>query len=168
MSGFEIVRAERPNQIARAAELFLEYQQFLNVDLCFQDFDREVAGLPGDYVSPHGALLLAQPEQGDAFGCIGLQPYSEAGVAELKRLYVQPDRRGDRAGLKLTRCALDIALAAGYETVRLDTLPKLDTAIAMYRRFGIQEIDAYRFNPVQGTLYFELAMSTYRELSVRN
>jgi len=94
-----------------------------------------------------------------------LHPYNDEGVAELKRLYVQPGNRGSKAGLRLTRQALDVALAAGYHTVRLDTLPKLDTAIAMYRRFGFKEIDAYRFNPVEGTLYFELAMSTYQELA---
>jgi ribosomal protein S18 acetylase RimI-like enzyme len=165
MTSFDIVAAQTPAQIARVAELFLEYQRYLDVDLCFQDFDQEVAGLPGDYVPPHGALLLAQPDQADAFGCVGLHPYADDGVAELKRLYVQSGHRGSKAGLRLTQRALDLALAAGYETVRLDTLPQLDTAIAMYRRFGFKEIDAYRFNPVEGTLYFELAMSDYRELT---
>lgn len=171
MSSFSIVQAQSAAQIARVAELFQEYQRYLNVDLCFQGFDQEVAGLPGDYVPPRGALLLAQPDgdnganANEAFGCVGLHPYSEDGVAELKRLYVQPGHRGEQAGLKLTRRALDIGLSAGYDIVRLDTLPHLETAIAMYRRFGFQQIDAYRFNPTPGTLYFELLMSTYQQLN---
>jgi GNAT superfamily N-acetyltransferase len=138
-------------------ELFLEYARSLDFSLCFQSFDQELAGLPGDYAPPRGRLLLAELE-GKPAGCVALHAI-DAELAEMKRLYVRPEFRGKRVGMRLVEAIISEAHKVGYRRMRLDTVePVMKAAVAMYRRFGFREIPAYRENPMQGTLYMELIL----------
>ena len=151
-----IVVATTPEQIATAAALFREYASSLGVDLSFQNFEEELASLPGDYAPPRGRLLLA----GD--GCVALRPIDDE-ICEMKRLYVRPDARGTGLGRALVEHVIAEARAIGYRAMRLDTLPSMTTAAAMYRALGFREIEPYRFNPVAGTRFFELDLRSDRQ-----
>lgn len=144
--------------LAAVRELFSEYATSLGVDLGYQGFDSELGGLPGAYVPPAGALLVAEGPNG-IVGCIALRPFEPPAVGEIKRLYVRPAGRGHGLGNALTRAILDCARAAGYDRVRLDTLPTMVGAQALYRALGFREIPAYRHSPVPGTIYLELALT---------
>jgi len=148
-----IESARMPEDLPVVRALFHEYAQSLGVDLSFQDFDREVASLPGDYVPPRGALLLARAD-GAAIGVVAMRPL-EPGVCEMKRLFVKPEARGSGAGRLLAEEILDTGRRAGYERMRLDTLPAMNAAFALYRRLGFREIPPYRHNPVEGTRFLE-------------
>jgi putative acetyltransferase len=155
--GFRIAQAESLVQIAAVRELFLEYAQSLGFSLCFQSFDAELAGLPGDYAPPHGRLLLAQYEDLIA-GCVALHKL-EPGICEMKRLYLRPQFRGKGLGRALADQIIAEARQIGYERIRLDTVePVMKDAVAMYRRIGFQEIAPYRVNPIAGALYMELRL----------
>ena len=149
----EIRPASAPDDLDRARELFSEYAASLPFDLSFQDFDRELAGLPGAYAPPSGALLVAIDE-GVAAGCIALRTL-EPGVCEMKRLYVRPAHRGSRLGRSLVEAILRKARTLGYERMRLDTVPGMEAAIALYRACGFREIAPYRPNPIAGALFLE-------------
>lgn len=158
-----IVQATFAPQIEAVRRLFTDYAASLEIDLSFQDFERELSSLPGDYVPPLGALFLAVDDDVDqAIGCVALRQW-EADVAELKRLYVTPAGRGRGLGLALTHAALDEARALGYARVRLDTLPSMECAQALYERLGFREIDAYRFNPIEEARYMELDLNAASE-----
>jgi ribosomal protein S18 acetylase RimI-like enzyme len=137
--------------------LFEEYAASLDVDLGFQGFADELAGLPGRYAAPQGVLLLALLH-GQPSGCVGVRPLEWPQVAELKRLYVRPRGRGHRLGERLSRAAMGFAGNAGYRRLRLDTLPSMASAQRLYQALGFREIDAYRFNPVPGTRYMEYVL----------
>jgi len=149
-----IVPAATPVQIDRVRELLLEYARSLGFDLCFQGFDRELAGLPGDYAPPRGRLLLAMDEDAPA-GCVALRE-SEPGICEMKRLYVRPAHRSKGIGRMLAEKVIADARAAGYRAMRLDTVPGMKEAIAMYESMGFRDIEPYRENPVPGARYLEL------------
>ncbi len=134
--------------------LFVEYSQSIGVDLFFQGLAQELASLPGDYAQPTGRLLLAYQDD-RAIGCGALRPI-ENGVCEMKRLYVRPEIRGAGAGSALMQSLMRSAKEIGYRKLRLDTLPLMATAIAIYRSHGFKEIPPYRENPVPGALFFEL------------
>ena len=126
--------------------------------MCFQNFEQELAGLPGDYAPPQGRLLLARL-QGELGGCVALHPL-EPGVCEMKRLYVRPQQRGHGLGKALLNAALAEARAIGYRRMRLDTVePVMQEAVRMYRACGFREIAPYRSNPVEGAMYMELELN---------
>jgi putative acetyltransferase len=157
LEGLTFAQAESPQQVARARELFLEYAQSLGFSLCFQNFDRELAGLPGDYAPPGGRLLLAEWE-GQLAGCVALHAL-DPGICEMKRLYLRSQFRGKGLGRLLADHVIAEARQIGYETMRLDTIePVMKDAVAMYRRLGFKEIAPYRANPIAGALYMELRL----------
>ena len=155
--GLHALHAESPEQIASVRELFLEYAQSLGFSLCFQSFDQELAGLPGDYAPPEGRLLLATYDSQPA-GCVALHKL-DSRSCEMKRLYVRPQFRGKGLGKALTERIINEARLIGYKQLRLDTVePVMRTAVAMYRTLGFREIAPYRPNPIDGALYMELQL----------
>ena len=149
--------AQSAGDITEARRLFREYEASLDVDLRYQGFEREVAELPGAYAPPRGRLLLAVDDSASA-GCVALRPLGE-GVCEMKRLYVRPAARGKRVGRLLAEAVIGEARAIGYSRMRLDTLPSMKDAQALYRLLGFQEIAPYYASPVAGTRFMELALS---------
>ena len=132
----------------------MEYASSLGFSLCFQSFEQELAGLPGDYAPPQGRLLLARYGQ-DSAGCVALHPL-EPGICEMKRLFVRPQFRGYGLGKALLNTVLAEARAIGYRRLRLDTVePVMQDAVRMYRAYGFREIAPYRENPIPGALYME-------------
>ena len=152
-----IAQATSAGQIAQARELFLEYAQSLGFSLCFQSFDQELAGLPGDYAPPDGRMLLAEFE-GQLAGCVALHKL-DGNICEMKRLYLRQQFRGKGLGRALAETIIAEARAIGYQRMRLDTVePVMKDAVAMYRRLGFQEIAPYRANPIEGAMYMELQL----------
>lgn len=143
-----------PEDLAQVRALLREYEVELDVDLCFQGFEQEMAGLPGDYAPPQGALLVAEVE-GAIAGCVALRPLA-AGTCEMKRLYARPAFRGRRVGRALAEAAIAEARRIGYRAMRLDTLPVMSEAQGLYARLGFVDIAPYRDNPVPGARYLEL------------
>jgi ribosomal protein S18 acetylase RimI-like enzyme len=151
------VEAESREQIDEVRELWREYAAWLEVDLCFQNFEKELAELPGRYAPPSGRLLLALSDERLA-GCIALRKIGE-GICEMKRLYVRPEFRGQRIGRRLTTLLIEEARRIGYARMRLDTLPsKMQEAATVYRSFGFTEIEPYYHNPYEGVVYMELVL----------
>ncbi len=161
--------ATRPEDIELARVLFVEYARWLEVDLCFQGFERELATLPGAYAPPRGRLLLAGPA-GQGFGCIALRPLVADGdaagtaspgstqaaplaVGEVKRLYVQPAHRSGGWGRKLAEALLADARAIGYRELKLDTLEWMADARRLYAKLGFRECAPYYDNPLPGVVY---------------
>jgi ribosomal protein S18 acetylase RimI-like enzyme len=154
----KLIQATTQEDIQQARQLFEEYAAGLGISLCFQNFDKELAELPGGYAAPSGRLFLAI-EGDEVMGCVALRKIGD-GVGEMKRLYVRPAFRGRGLGRTLTEKLIAEALLIGYTSLRLDTLPgKMDQAIAMYRSLGFQEIPPYYKNPVAGATFMELVLS---------
>lgn len=155
----EIVQATAPSQIEQVRTLFSEYRAELAVDACFDAFDAEMASLPGCYASPAGLLLLASVV-GQPVGCVGLRPFPTEGACEMKRLYVRPPFRGDKIGRKLAEHLIAEARRMRYSAMRLDSHPPtMQSAIAMYRKLGFQEISSEPLPVTDGLIYMQLMLS---------
>ena len=154
--------ATTPDDIPAVRALFEEYAASIGVDLCFQGFAAEVAGLPGDYAPPAGCLLLAIETGGAgdarAVGCIALRPL-ELGICEMKRLFARPGARGTGIGRRLAEAVIAEARSRGYAKMRLDTLPSMQRARALYAALGFRSIPPYRRNPIPGADYLELDLT---------
>jgi ribosomal protein S18 acetylase RimI-like enzyme len=156
-SQIDLIPATLPEHIEQARTLFLEYGSSLGFSLCFQSFDEELKSLPGAYDTPSGRLLLAR-YAGHAAGCVALRKL-EAGICEMKRLYVRPADRGVGLGRMLVERIIAEARAIGYERMRLDTVASAMTdAIALYRRMGFEEIAPYSVIPIEDALWMELRL----------
>ena len=152
-----IAPAATPRDIADVRTLFGEYAGLVAEALCFQNFDAELAALPGEYAPPGGVLLIAR--DGDApAGCVALRRL-DAGTGEMKRMYVREAYRGGGLGRRLAGAVIEEARNRGYVRVLLDTLPKLAPAIALYRDLGFRETAAYLASPTPGAVCFELSIS---------
>ena len=147
----DIRPADLPRDLAVTRMLFREYQQGLGIDLCFQDFETELATLPGKYAPPGGRLLLAWDGL-EAVGCVALRPIADD-ACEMKRLYVRPTVRGQQLGRRLAERVCDEARAAGYRRICLDTLPTMTAAVALYTALGFAPIAPYVFNPIEGAIF---------------
>lgn len=184
-----IVQADTKELISHAASLFREYASGLSVNLSFQNFEKELAELPGEYASPDGRLLLAFIDENHGAsqqaslsvssasstsfassasfsprpaGCIALRK-ADSSTCEMKRLYVRPEFRGHRLGRTLALAAIQAAREIGYQRMRLDTLPEMAEAQILYRSLGFTEIPPYRFNPIPGTRYLELNLAQVQQ-----
>ncbi len=154
---FDFRAAASPADVATARALFEEYQVSLGFSLCFQSFDAELAGLPGAYAPPEGRLLLAFADTEPA-GCVALRRL-EDGICELKRLWVRPAFRGTGLGRRLAGTLMAEARAIGYRRVRLDTLPSMKAAQALYLSLGFADIPPYNDHPVEGTRFMEAVLA---------
>ena len=135
-------------------ELFREYARSIEIDLCFQNFEQELAELPGKYAPPEGRLLVAKAEQ-EIAGCVALRPAGD-GICEMKRLYVRPTFRGRGLGRELANTSITAARQIGYGRMRLDTLASMTEAIALYESLGFRRIEAYYHNPSPKAVFMEL------------
>ena len=151
--GFRIRPARSADDLAATARLLDAYTSSLNVDLAYQDFATELATLPGNYSPPAGELLLARNQNGTPLGCVALRPLADDGCCEMKRLYVVPEARGMGLGKALLDAVLEAAARIGYREIRLDTLPEMAAAMALYRQAGFAPIDPYYDTPVAGTRF---------------
>lgn len=151
-----IRHATTETEIAAARALFEEYAAWLGVDLCFQGFAAELAGLPRLYAPPRGRLLLAWTGDSPA-GCVALRQLGDS-VCEMKRLFVRPSFRGQGVGRMLAKKIVAEARAIGYASMRLDTLPAMSAATALYESLGFARIPAYYVTPLQDTMFMELKL----------
>ena len=159
----ELIQAETKEHIESARELFREYESWLGLSLCFQNFEQELAELPGAYAEPTGRLLLAY-HNGELAGCVALRKFNER-TCEMKRLFVRDTFRGKGIGRFLLETIIRNAKEIGYERILLDTLPpRMNDAIALYRSIGFKEIGPYYDNPVEGAIFMELTIGTRASL----
>ena len=159
----KIIEASTPQHIEIAKKLFREYQQFLNVDLCFQGFEEELASLPGKYVEPTGAIFLAF-HQGEIAGCVAVRPIKNRSC-EMKRLYVKDEFRGLSIGKTLAMAIIDKAKRLGYLKMQLDTLERLQTAMGIYQQLGFEKTAPYYSNPLDEVVYWELDLAINQSVS---
>ena len=155
---FHIRPVRTPDDLAATAALFQAYAASLPVDLGYQDFDAELATLPGKYAPPDGELLLARDGDGAALGCVGLRPLASEGGCEMKRLYLTPAARGLGLGRALTDAVIDAARRLDYRDLRLDTLPTMTTAIGLCEQMGFQRIAPYYAPVPPGTIFLGLGL----------
>ncbi len=153
----KVVKVTTEQQLKIAAELFREYQTFLDVDLCFQGFEQELATLPGKYSEPGGAIYLAQNND-QTVGCVAVRPIKDD-ICEMKRLYVRDKFRGFSAGRLLAERVISKAKQLGYKRMQLDTLKRLESAVALYKKLGFVEIHPYYENPLDEVVYWELDLA---------
>lgn len=146
------IRQATSSDLNEIRRMLREYEAWLEVDLCFQGFEMELAALPGDYAPPRGRLLIAE-----GAGCVALRPLDEE-ICEMKRLYVRPEHRGSGLGRRLVLAVIEEARTLGYRRMRLDTLPKMAGAQQLYQSLRFRDIEPYRLNPVPGARFLELEL----------
>jgi GNAT superfamily N-acetyltransferase len=157
-AAIEIRPAQLPQDLAVVRTLFREYADGTGIDLCFQNFDAEMAELPGKYAAPAGRILLAW-QGAEPVACVALRPIDDAaGDCEMKRFYVRPQARGQNIGRQLAERICDEARAAGYARICLDTVPAMAPAIALYKSMGFVPTAPYVFNPLEGVLFLALKL----------
>jgi ribosomal protein S18 acetylase RimI-like enzyme len=149
-----IISVDSKEDLKIVRELFEEYARSLGFDLHFQEFNKELADLPGDYAPPDGCILLAKANDQIA-GCVALRKMDN-NICEMKRLYVRKAFRGKGIGKKLSVAIIEKAREMGYKSMRLDTVPFMKEAIALYQSLGFKEIEPYRYNPIEGATFMEL------------
>ena len=155
---FTIRLVDGPADLEAVIRLFRAYAESLPVDLAYQGFEAEMAAMPGKYASPTGVLLIARDGAGRAVGCAALRPLEPDGTCEMKRLYVTAEGRGQKLGKRLVERLFQEARAIGYREMRLDTLPSMLDAQALYRRFGFEPMEPYYDTPVEGTVFMRKAL----------
>ena len=154
--------ATTPDDILAISDLFKDYIAWLDLDLTFQDFATELASLPGKYAPPAGALLIARRDNGMPLGCVALRPTAQPEICEMKRLYVSPEGRGLGLGKKLVEEVLKAAKSMVYQKMRLDTLPKVQSAaVSLYENMGFVKIGPYYETPLEGTLFLEIDLTRW-------
>jgi putative acetyltransferase len=151
-----LVHMSSPEEMPLVRKLFEEYAASLDIDLCFQDFERELETLPGAYGPPEGAIIIAF-SGGEPAGCVALRKL-EKEACEMKRLYVKPEHRGAGVGRALAGAVIERAREIGYASIKLDTLRSMTEANALYVSLGFAECAAYRLNPCEGPVYMELSL----------
>jgi ribosomal protein S18 acetylase RimI-like enzyme len=155
---FRIAPVRTTNDLASTVKLFRAYASSLDVDLSYQNFEAEMEAMPGQYAPPAGELLLARDSNGTPVGCVGLRPIEPHGCCEMKRLYVSPEVRGFGLGERLVDAVVKEAERIGYREMRLDTLPSMAGAIALYRKLGFEPIEPYYETPVIGTIFIRCSL----------
>ena len=153
----EIRHAETEGDLKAARRLFRAYVEGLDFELDFQDVEAEMDVLPGPYAPPDGAILLAEVE-GEPAGVVALQPLDDADACEMKRLYVEPEHRGQGLGRALAEAIIAEARELGYDVMRLDTVASMIPARRLYRSLGFDERDAYYHNPLDDAVYMERSL----------
>jgi len=157
----EIRPAESPRDLPVVRQLFREYAAGLGIDLCFQDFETELATLPGKYAPPEGRLMLAW-DGTQAVGCVALRSLKD-GACEMKRLYARPAVRGQQVGRRLAERICHEAREAGYRRICLDTLPGMAAAVQLYSALGFRPCEPYVFNPIEGAIFLSLDLCRSQE-----
>jgi ribosomal protein S18 acetylase RimI-like enzyme len=154
-----IETARFPEQLETVRAIFREYAQSLGIDLGFQNFDSELADLPGKFAAPRGRVLLAYDDDA-LIGCVAVRPLDDT-ICEMKRLYVRPAGRGLQAGKQLATLICAVARDAGYRRIRLDTLPTMHAALGLYASLGFEPIAPYVFNPIDGAIFLECDLTRW-------
>ncbi|ABM93150.1 GNAT family N-acetyltransferase [Methylibium petroleiphilum] len=158
--GIELLTPATPELLEATRQIFREYAEALGIDLCFQNFDAELAALPGDYAEPAGVLLLAYCD-GELAGCGALRPLlesDEANACEMKRLYVRRAFRRFGLGRLLAQALIDRARSRGYSAMLLDTLDDMEAARELYASLGFEEVPPYYYNPIPGAHYLRVGL----------
>jgi putative acetyltransferase len=156
---FDLIDVESDAHVAVVRALVREYAAWIDVDLCFQEIDAEIDGLPGKYAAAHGGVLLLALKGAQPAGCVALRAL-EPGVCEMKRLLVRTAFRGARLGELLAQTILQRAAELDYSIIRLDTLAHMTHAQNLYAQLGFREIPPYYDNPIPGTIYLEKALKS--------
>ena len=151
--------ADNAPYLQHVRELFVEYEHSLGFPLCFQNFEKELENLPGEYAPPNGALFAAV-HQSEVVGCVALTQIDDA-TCEMKRLYVRPAGRGKGVGTMLVKTLIETALRIGYRSMKLDTVPSMKEAIRLYVSLGFRPTAPYRHNPIPGALFMELDLQSF-------
>ena len=154
----ELKEAKSFEEYQLVAELFKEYAAQIGHDLAFQNFNEELQKIESHYSPPGGSIFIAYNEEGTPVGCFGIRKL-DSSICELKRTYLKKEFRGLGIGNLLLRKAIEVARELGYQKMRLDTLPTMDSAIKLYEKTGFYKIEPYRFNPIEGALYYEFKLS---------
>lgn len=159
-SFYTINPVRTPEDLQIASTLFRAYAVSLGIDLSFQNFEAEMASMPGKYAAPAGEILLARDSRNsNALGCVAMRPLSSPGCCEMKRLYVQPEGRALGLGNALVQAVLSLAKERGYEEVKLDTLGSMSAALRLYKRVGFRVTQAYYDTPIEGTVFLARYLS---------